>query len=281
PGQAIAIPAPGYPLIEPLAALARATTVTYRWHYLHPHGWWADTNAIAGLARRRAFGVFALVNPENPTGIYTDAQTRQAVLDAVANAGAALIADEVFNPFALDGQPTTLAGEDQVVVFTLGGLSKSLCAPQMKLAWIRLSGPPPATKPIRELLDQIADTLLPVSSPVALALPDLLDLSDAVIPHTRHRLATNLATARRVLDQAPYRVRRCEGGWSVIVDAPRYVDGDDLPIRLMREAHLAVHPGWFYDLPDDAALVLSLLPHPDQFATSCHNLRAAIDAWAP
>ncbi|MDR1294357.1 MAG: pyridoxal phosphate-dependent aminotransferase, partial [Bifidobacteriaceae bacterium] len=279
PGDAIAIPAPGYPLIEPLAALACVRTIAYPWHYLHPYGWWADTGMIAELGAREDLRAFVLVNPENPAGVYTDAATADAVVAACQRAGAVLISDEVFGPFALDGEPTTLAGEDRVVTVTLGGLSKALCAPQLKLAWLRLSGPPASLGPIRAALDQIADTYLSVATPVALALPELLELSDDVARVTRERLAGNLATVRRVLGDASYRVRRCDGGWTAIVDVPRYVPDGELVIHLMNDAHLAVHPGWFYDIADAGALALSLLPEPADFEDRCRRLRAAVDAW--
>ncbi|MDR1152372.1 MAG: pyridoxal phosphate-dependent aminotransferase [Bifidobacteriaceae bacterium] len=277
PGDAIAIPSPGYPLIEPLAALSSVRTVTYPWHYLHPYGWWADTGVITGLADREDLRAFVLVNPENPAGVYTDDATADAVVATCQRAGAALISDEVFGPFALDGEPASLAGDDRAVTFALGGLSKTLCAPQLKLAWLRLSGPRGALGSVREVLDQIADTYLSVGTPVAMALPELLDLSDDVARVTRARLAGNLATARRILGEAPYRVRRCEGGWTAIVDVPRYLPDGDLAIYLMREAHLAVHPGWFYDVPDSGTLALSLLPEPADFETRCRHLRTAVD----
>jgi aspartate/methionine/tyrosine aminotransferase len=278
--DAVAIPIPGYPLIEPLVRLAGARVVPAPWHYVHPHGWIADTSMWPALAARPDVAAFVLVNPGNPTGAYVDAATRDAAVAACAAGGAALIADEVFGPFALDGPPTSLMGEDRVVTFAFGGLSKLLAAPQLKLAWLRLTGPRSAVAPIAAALDEIADAFLSVSTPIAQALPDLLPMSDAVATHIRERLHTNLVTLREILGDAPYRVRRCDGGWSAIVDVPRYLSDDTLVIRLMEDAHLAVHPGWFYDLPDDGALVLSLLPPPAAFTERCHRLRAAVDALA-
>ncbi|MDR3107132.1 MAG: aminotransferase class I/II-fold pyridoxal phosphate-dependent enzyme, partial [Bifidobacteriaceae bacterium] len=43
PADAIAIPVPGYPLIEPLARLADLRTIDCRWHYLRSDGWCADS----------------------------------------------------------------------------------------------------------------------------------------------------------------------------------------------------------------------------------------------
>ncbi len=278
PGDAVAIPAPGYPLVEPLARLAAVRTTEYPLHYLHPYGWSTDTTALARVAARDEVRGLVVVNPGNPTGAYVADDERGPLVEAARAGGAALISDEVFGPFHLDGRPRTLAGEEHVLTFALDGLSKLLCAPQLKLGWVRVSGPPDEAAAAVAALETIADTYLSVGAPVALALPDLLALADDAVAATRERLVGNLATARALLDDGGWRVRRCEGGWTVLVDVPRWLPDDELVLHLLREAHLSVHPGWFYDLPTPGALALSLLPEPAAFAEGCRRLRAAVDA---
>ncbi|MCL2464606.1 MAG: pyridoxal phosphate-dependent aminotransferase, partial [Micrococcales bacterium] len=203
---------------------------------------------------------------------------RAPLIEAARAGGVAMIADEVFGPFALDGEPRSLAGEDGVLTFTLDGLSKLLCAPQLKLGWLRVSGPPDEVATAAAALETIADTYLSVGTPVARALPDLLALAGEAVAATRERLVTNLATARRLLDDDGWRVRRCDGGWTVLVDVPRWAPDDELALHLLRHAHLSVHPGWFYDLPTPGVLALSLLPRPEAFAEGCRRLRAGVDA---
>ena len=278
PGEAVAVPAPGYPLVEPLARLAAVRTTAYPVHYVHPYGWSTDTTALAGVARREDVRAIVVVNPGNPTGAYVADDERGPLVEAARAGGAALIADEVFGPFALDGRPRTLAGEDRVLTFALDGLSKLLCAPQLKLGWLRVSGPPDDKAAASAALETIADTYLSVAAPVALALPELLALADEAVAATRDRLVGNLETARALLDDEGWRVRRTEGGWTVLVDVPRWLPDDELVLHLLRDAHLAAHPAWFYDLPTHGTLALSLLPEPEAFAAGCRRLRAAVDA---
>lgn len=279
PGEAVAVPAPGYPLVEPLARLAGVRTVAYPVHYVHPYGWSTDTPALAAVAARPDVRGLVVVSPGNPTGAYVADDERGALVAAAQTGGAALVVDEVFGPYHLDAPaPRTLAGEDRVLTVALDGLSKLLCVPQLKLGWLRVSGPPDDVAAASAALETIADTYLSVGAPVALALPELLDLADEAVAATRARLVANLATARALLDDAGWRVRRCDGGWTVLVDVPRWLPDDDLVLTLLRDAHLAVHPGWFYDLPGSGALALSLLPEPRAFAEGCRRLRAAVDA---
>ncbi len=295
PGDQIAVPEPGYPLVEPLARFAGVRTIGYRWDYLHPDGWMLDAATLSQAVSGPATRAVVVVNPGNPTGSYLGGALDVVVASCTAG-DAALVSDEVFLPFVLDGpvdssldglvdgspdgDGMTVAGEERVPTFVLGGLSKLLCAPQVKLGWIRLSGPGGECAPLRDGLDAIADAFLPVSGPVAAALPDLLALADGSVGATRRRLATNLAAARAELADGPFRVRRCDGGWTVIVDVPRNLPVPDLAVHLLEHVHLAVHPGWLYDLPADGALALSLLPEPDRFAEGVRRLRGAVEELA-
>jgi len=275
PGEAVGVPAPGYPLVEPLARLAGLTTVGYPSFYVHPHGWEMDLDvARAVVDQVRAMVV---VNPNNPTGAYLPADVAAALGEACAAAGVPLIADEVFFPFRLSSSAcgdriADAASDGGAVVITLDGLSKLLAAPQLKVSWIRLSGPSELTAPLADALDTIADTFLSVNSPVACALPELLTLADASIARITQRCITNLAALQGLGDD--YRLRHTEGGWTALVDVPRVMDDDELGRRLL-EHGLAAHPGWFYDA-DGGSIAVSLLPAPEGFASAMERLVAAL-----
>jgi len=285
PGQAVATPTPGYPLIEPLARLADARVADYRTHYLHPTGWEYDLDTVRAALARPQTRALVVVNPGNPTGAYTEGATAAALGEACAARGLPLLADEVFRPFVLEaapppaGPPGRLADAvGTTTVFTLDGLSKLLCAPQVKLGWIRASGP--GHERWAPHLDRIADAYLGVGSPVALALPELLELADDAVARVRARLSGNLATLRAVFGDGGYRVRTAHGGWMALLDVPPVLDDSALALHLLSTAHLSVHPGWFYDLDSPAPLALSLLPSPTAFAAGGAALRRAVDALA-
>jgi aspartate/methionine/tyrosine aminotransferase len=279
PGDAFAIPAPGYPLIEPLARFSALRTEAYPLHYLHPYGWLLDPERLDAAVARPGVRALVAVNPGNPTGAYVDSADRDRLVESCRRWGLALVADEVFNPFAVDrDEGVRLAGEPQVLSFALDGLSKLLCAPGLKTAWIRLSGPAAETAPARAALDQIADSFLPVSAAAGLALPGLLGLADSVVAATRARLRSNLACLRAGLGADRVRVRRCDGGWTALADLPR--TRPDPALDLLAAQRVAVHPGWFYDLPDPGCVAISLLPAPAVMAEGCARLRAWSDETA-
>ena len=308
PGDVVAVPAPGYPLVEPLARLAGVRTAAYAVRYLHPYGWSVDTGEVAALAARPDVRAVVAVSPGNPTGAYLDPVERAVMERACSDAGVALVLDQVFAPFRLEATASsadsTLPSVDPILAsadaarssvdrtaapphdeptcltFTLDGLSKLVCAPQLKLGWMRVDGPADERAAVHPALESVADTYLSVGAPVALALPEILRYADDSVAATRGRLSANLAIAHTLFDDDGFRVRRCDGGWTVLVDVPRYLPDEELVLTLLERAHVAVHPGYFYDVPTSGTLALSLLPEPTVFEAGCRRLRAAVQALA-
>ena len=95
---------------------------------------------------------------------------------------AALIVDEVFADYLFDDE-ASVAGdgdgrvppEPAALTFRLGGLSKSVGLPQVKLGWLAVDGPPALVDEALGRLELICDTYLSVSTPVQAAAPALLE----------------------------------------------------------------------------------------------------------
>ena len=83
-----------------------------------------------------------MISPNNPTGsVVTDGE-----LDAMAAIARehdlALISDEVFADYPISGtQPASALRQQTALTFALGGLSKSVGLPQVKLGWIAVGRP--------------------------------------------------------------------------------------------------------------------------------------------
>ena len=140
PGDSILVPAPSYPLFDHLARIDGVGCETYR---LEADACWRLDRAAIERAPQQVRAVI-VVHPNNPTGSFIHPDDREALVTLCRDRGWALIADEVFLPYPLDGGPgneSTFAEVEKCLCFTLGGLSKSLGLPQLKLAWIVTGGP--------------------------------------------------------------------------------------------------------------------------------------------
>jgi alanine-synthesizing transaminase len=261
-GDEVLIPQPSYPLFADLCALdsVRAAPYELRWD----GEWHLDVVALRFSSRTRAVLV---VSPGNPTGAFLKSDEREALAAVCREHRCALICDEVFagHPAGPDARRVrTVAAHDDVLSFALSGLSKVAGLPQLKLGWLVASGP--GWEESVRRLELIADTYLSVSTPVQLAAPDLLARRHGFQRALNSRLAQNraaLAAARP--SDAPWDVLRAEGGWSAILSVPRSRSEEEWALALL-EAGALVHPGYFFDFPSGAHLVISLLPDPQQFA---------------
>jgi alanine-synthesizing transaminase len=269
PGDAILVPRPSYPLFDFLAGLNDVELTPYP---LADHdGWQIDLDAlatklVAGLPRVRAIVV---VHPNNPTGSFVRREELEYLLKCCREHAIALAADEVFADYAFasdEGRVVSHAGASEVLTFTLSGLSKIAALPQMKLAWVVVTGPPDVLREALARLEVIADTYLSVSAPSAHALPAMLETRRSLQPQILARVRTNLLwlDAHLSPDSAVSRLRT-EGGWYAILKLPAIRSDEDWAVELLSRDGVFVHPGHFYDLPAEGHLVVSLLPPSEIF----------------
>jgi alanine-synthesizing transaminase len=273
-GDEVLVPEPSYPLFGYLTALECVRAVPYplRWD----GEWHLDADGLPLSPKARAVLV---VSPGNPTGAYLKEEERSRLAAACTRRGVAVISDEVFADYPAFDDPRrarSAALYDDVLSFSLSGLSKVAGLPQLKLAWVAASGP--GSRDALRRLELIADTYLSVSTPVQLAAPALLAGRAVFQRAVRERLARNRATlAAAHAPGDPWDVLRAEGGWSAVLSIPRTRTEEEWALALL-EAGVLVHPGYFFDFPSGAHLVLSLLPEPERFARGVEILARALRA---
>ncbi len=167
---------------------------------------------------------------------------------------------------------------DDVLTFTLSGLSKISALPQMKLAWIVASGPGQQLTAAMERLEVLADTYLSVSTPIQLAAPALLESRKNIQPLLLDRLRSNLEEMDRQLARQKTCTRlQTEGGWYAVLRVPVTQSDEDLAIELLRRGSVLVHPGHFYDFPSDGYLIVSLITEPEQFRQGMERILGFIN----
>ena len=219
PGTAVAVPRPSYPLFEHLTRLDGVETVPY---HLEFHGRWELDIASLAAAPAETRAVL-VVSPNNPTGSFVTAREIERVVALCREREWALIVDEVFADYPLEAPDvvTDIAATAGVLTFTLGGASKQLALPQVKLGWIVVGGPAAARDQALRRLELIADTYLSVSTPVQVAGTQLLERGSQIRSAVQQRLRGNLELARETARAFPAcTVLPVEGGWSMVVRVP-------------------------------------------------------------
>ena len=297
PGDAILTPVPGYPLLDTLAELENLECYPY-FLKLSRRACRGDSRspdrcpgqALAGMTSS-AFHfaldtdsllsapanarILLLVCHHNPTGHSVSLPEWKETVRFCEERNLVLVVDEVFGDYSFDANVKRSwqfleqgSEKPRCPIVWLNGLSKVCGSPQVKLGWMAVYAPEAMRESIHETLEYVADAYLSVSSMAqALATP-LLAESTNYEKQIQERLQQNLAALREKFPS-----KYCPevlGGWYAVV---RLGDNDEeLTLRLLREKHVLVQPGFFFDFEEDGWVVISLLQEPDVFAEGLRRI---------
>ena len=312
PGDVILTPMPGYPLLDTLAQLEHLECAPY-FLKLKRETVKAKRNVILSEAKNPVTSSFRfvldsdsllaaperakillLVSPHNPTGHCVSREEWNEAVRFCEENDMILVVDEVFADYAFSdkvqrswkyvfgsSRPEDIwdAGNGDYInlpedgpkcpIFWLNGLSKAVGSPQLKLGWMAFYAPREKFEEIRAALEFVEDAYLSVSAPAqALARP-MLAASAAYESRIRERLLQNWNTLRKTFPG-----KYCPevlGGWYAVVRLGE--DDEEITLRLLREKHVLVQPGFFFDFDEDGWVVISLLQEPTQFKQAIERIK--------
>lgn len=300
PGSEILVPQPSYPLFDFLATL---DDVRLRYApFIYDQGWQIDPEALR-RAITSSTRAIVLVHPNNPTGHFTKPWEAEELGAICRQHNLSLIVDEVFLDYALPeisafaerlseptetpAPPETLPiletsespasfarGLDGVSVFVVSGLSKVAALPQMKAAWIAVTGP--AADGAMSRLEVIADTFLSMNAPIQHALPGWLKDRQSIGQQILNRVTGNLAElddqlAQQLTCHGTLSRLKIEGGWYAILRIPALLP-DEQTARNLLDKGVWVHPGSFFGMQQAGWLVVSLLGPVAEFKQGTERL---------
>ncbi|MFH1018748.1 MAG: pyridoxal phosphate-dependent aminotransferase [Pseudomonadota bacterium] len=276
-GKEVAVPQPSYPLFEHLLSLEGLEARPYRLRYAE--GWKLDFDSLEAVLADGA-RLVVVVHPNNPTGSFVNPPEMARLIRLCRERGAGLVVDEVFLSYDFLGKtrPSFLSAKTEVPIFVLDGLSKRFGLPQMKLSWIYLNAPTGLRREIEKRLDWIADAYLSLSTPVQQALPHLARVGQSVHDRIRERVCGNYRTLEQaVRGQRGVQNVSGEGGWSAVLRLDRVSDEERFVRDLLMEDRVLVQPGYFFDLPFPASVVISFLPPEPDFQEGMKRLLGRIN----
>jgi len=299
-GDAVLVPVPSYPLFEHLTRLDGVDAAAYALRY--DGRWWVDFESVDRMWTPQTRAVLA-VSPNNPTGSLLSAEETRSLAARCASRHAALILDEVFADYPLedprgletpgpqvipasrldapqaDVAPESLdPGDLPCLTFRLGGLSKSAALPQLKLGWIAIDGPDAAVAEALARLEFICDTYLSVSTPVQAAAPELIAGGAGPRAQVIERVRANYATLRDLCAACPtVDLLHADAGWSAVLRVAATASEEEITLDLLERDGVIVYPGFFFDFPREAFLIVSLLPEPRTFAAGAKAVLERVD----
>jgi alanine-synthesizing transaminase len=283
-GETVLVPKPSYPLFEYLAQINDVELQHYDLHY--DGEWHVDIESFADCITE-SLKAIVIVNPHNPTGLFLKKDEYDAIKEFARQHNLAMIVDEVFIDYAFEDDESRIsstANEDDVLTFTLNGISKMIGLPQMKLGWLVVSGESLAVREATSRLEIICDTFLSVNTPVQVALPKLLTIGKNIQNQIRNRNKSNYTTlltthhSHLTSQGSPL---LSEGGWYGIIRVPRIKSDEEWALQLLEKKGVYVYPGYFFDFTDDGYLVVSLLVENSIFQKAVSEIVDYVSAAQP
>jgi len=279
PGEHILLPRPSYPLFEFLANLNDVEIDFYP--FVYDKEWKIDCDILEGLVKKST-KVIVLVNPNNPTGSFVRPFELEAINRTCKKHNLSLICDEVFSDYGFEEKKSTLrsvSSNKEVLTFVLGGLSKALGLPQMKLSWILTSGPEATVKEALNRLEVIADTYLSVSTPSQNALAQWFDFKKDIQKEIKVRLERNKDILKNIFSDKSQlcQILKADGGWYGVIKVLKDVQEESFVYNLLKEKQVFVHPGYFFDFEDEPYMIVSLLTDPKIFQEGLERVVSYLD----
>lgn len=158
-GDEVLLPAPDYPLWTAAIRLAGGVPVHYRCD--EKADWFPDIEDIKRKTTRRTQAI-VVINPNNPTGAVYDESILTDIAEYARQRELVVFADEIYSKVLYDDTQYVPMGsiDEDVLVLTFDGLSKSYRAAGFRTGWLILSGPVDRARDYVEGLDILASMRL-------------------------------------------------------------------------------------------------------------------------
>jgi alanine-synthesizing transaminase len=265
PGDEVLIPSPDYPLWTGAVGLCGGRAVHYRCD--EQEGWAPDLGHVAEQISPRTRAL-VIINPNNPTGAVYSPQILLGLLDLARRHGLLVLTDEIYDQILYEDAVHECAAAlaPDLLVLTLGGLSKTYRLAGFRSGWLVVSGPRHEAAEYLEGLELLANMRLCPNVPAQYAIPPALS--------GQHSIAHLLRPGGRLREQRDHSWRKmteipgvdCVKPAGALYLFPRldpdvYKISDDerMVIDLLEQQHMLVTHGTGFNLPTTDHLRLVFL----------------------
>ncbi len=173
-GENFLMPTPGYPLYTAIQSKYGMEPNPY---YLYESkGWQPDIEDIKSKINSKTKAI-VLINPNNPTGSITDAETLKQVIELAVEHNLVIFADEIYDKLLLNNSKLVSIASlnDQVPMITFSGLSKNFLAPGFRIGWGVMSGNFDYLQDYLEAVHKLLRARVSANHPLQYAIPTALD----------------------------------------------------------------------------------------------------------
>jgi alanine-synthesizing transaminase len=285
PGDEVLIPSPDYPLWTGAVGLCAGRAVHY--HCVEQEGWAPDLDHVAEQITPRTKAL-VIINPNNPTGAVYSRDTLLGLLDLARRHRLLVLTDEIYDQILYEDAVHECAAAlaPDLLVLTLGGLSKTYRLAGFRSGWLVVSGPRDEAGEYLEGLDLLANMRLCPNVPAQYAIVPALrgDYSIAALLQPGGRLREQRDHAWQKMTEIPgvdcvkpagalYLFPRLDP------DVYKIADDERMVIDLLEQQHLLLSHGTGFNLPTADHLRLVFLARVDVLDDAIGRLASFLDGY--
>lgn len=279
-GDEILIPAPDYPLWTAAAGLAGGKPVHYKCD--EKKYWYPDIDDIISKINHKTKAI-VLINPNNPTGAVYPPEVLKQIIDVAREHNLVIFSDEIYDKVLYDDAVHTPTASlcDDVLIATMGGLSKNYRIAGFRAGWMMLTGPIERATSYIEGLTMLASMRLCANVPCQHAIQTALGGYQSI-----NELVTDGGRLKNQLDIAHEMINDIDGLSCHKAKGAMYlfvkVDCEKLDIwsdeqmvlDILRQERILLVQGSAFNLKEGIYFRLVFLPHTEDLIRAITQLKS-------
>lgn len=279
-GDEVLIPAPDYPLWTAAVSLSSGTPVHYQCD--DENLWYPNLVDMEAKITKRTKAI-VLINPNNPTGAVYPEEILQGIIALARKHDLIIFSDEIYDKILFDQAkhiPTASLAQD-VLIITMGGLSKNYRIAGFRAGWMVISGPKIHAEDYLEGLTMLSSMRLcanvPCQHAIQTALGGYQSINELIEGDGRLLKQRNVA-AKMINDIDGLSCHPAMGALYLFVKVDNkkftiYNDEKMILDLLKQEKILLVH-GRAFNIKEHNYFRLVFLPHVDELIPALEKLKS-------
>ncbi len=275
----VLIPAPDYPLWTASVALSGGKAIHYRCD--EENQWFPDLQDIADKINDKTKAI-VLINPNNPTGAVYSEEVLRGIIDLARKHDLIIFSDEIYDKILYDQAthiPTASLAQD-VLIITMGGLSKNYRIAGFRAGWMVISGPKFHAEDYLEGLNILASMRLcanvPCQHAIQTALGGYQSINELIKDDGRLIKQRNLAH-KMINDIDGLSCNPAMGALYLFVkvDQEKFniVDDERMILDLLKQEKILLVHGSAFNIKEKNYFRLVFLPHVDELIPAMDKLK--------
>ncbi|WP_448569942.1 pyridoxal phosphate-dependent aminotransferase [Thalassotalea ganghwensis] len=281
----VLIPAPDYPLWTAAVALSGGKPIHYRCE--EDNDWFPDLDDMAKKINKKTKAI-VLINPNNPTGAVYSKEVLEGIIELARQHNLIIFSDEIYDKILYDGAqhiPTARLTSD-VLVITMGGLSKNYRIAGFRAGWMVLTGPKHHAQDYIEGLNILSSMRLcanvPCQHAIQTALGGYQSINELISENGRLLKQRNLAYQMiNNIDGLSCKPAMGALYLFVRVDSKKFniKDDEQMILDLLKQEKILLVHGRAFNIKEHNYFRLVFLPHVDELKIALERLKQFFDHY--